>query len=268
MLMKDGQVQWMLPHRTRPLRRGEELEACNIFPPQVTQAAYGMRAAGKLAALDRPCPPPWSRGNRPLPPCPLPWPRESPAPSRNRERNGVTFQGCALLPLGQGEPHTSSTDLNLEIHRGEKVALIGSNGAGKSTLMKLMVGLLRPGGGTVSLFGSPSGRSGRRTSPARSPWSIKTPRRCSSRTPSGGHRLCHAGPPGAPVGAADGGPAGPLPPHRPGPAGRPADVRRPDAPGQSWPSASPWTRASSCWTSPPPTWTSPPGGRSCRCWRR
>ena len=37
------------------------------------------------------------------------------------------------------------------------MALIGSNGAGKSTLMKLMVGLLRPNAGTVSLFGEAIG---------------------------------------------------------------------------------------------------------------
>ena len=37
------------------------------------------------------------------------------------------------------------------------MALIGSNGAGKSTLMKLMVGLLRPHAGTVSLFGEAIG---------------------------------------------------------------------------------------------------------------
>ena len=37
------------------------------------------------------------------------------------------------------------------------MALIGSNGAGKSTLMKLMVGLLKPQAGTVSLFGEAIG---------------------------------------------------------------------------------------------------------------
>ena len=41
--------------------------------------------------------------------------------------------------------------LNLEIHKGDKVALIGSNGAGKSTMMKLLVGLLKPSSGDILL---------------------------------------------------------------------------------------------------------------------
>ena len=45
--------------------------------------------------------------------------------------------------------------LNLDIRKGEKVALIGSNVAGKSTLMKLMVGLLKPQSGSICLFGEP-----------------------------------------------------------------------------------------------------------------
>ena len=49
------------------------------------------------------------------------------------------------------------TDLNLSIHKGERVALIGSNGAGKSTMMKMMVGLLRPNSGCVSLYGEAIG---------------------------------------------------------------------------------------------------------------
>ena len=36
---------------------------------------------------------------------------------------------------------------------GERVALVGSNGAGKTTLLHIMVGLLRPQGGTVEAFG-------------------------------------------------------------------------------------------------------------------
>ena len=49
MLMKDGRIRWMLPTE-EALQRVEELEACNIFPPQVTQAAYGLRKGGVLPA--------------------------------------------------------------------------------------------------------------------------------------------------------------------------------------------------------------------------
>ena len=153
MLMKDGQVQWMLP-TDEALRR--ELEACNIFPPQVTRAAHRMRAAGKLAALAA-LPTTVEQGKAAfasLNHCPRPLARSGPA----REEAVVAFQGVRLAYRSvKGAPREVFHDLNLEIHRGEKVALIGSNGAGKSTLMKLMVGLLRPGEGTVSLFGEPIG---------------------------------------------------------------------------------------------------------------
>jgi ATP-binding cassette subfamily F protein 3 len=44
-------------------------------------------------------------------------------------------------------------DLNLDIYRGEKVALIGPNGAGKSTLFKIITGELSPLSGDVK-FGT------------------------------------------------------------------------------------------------------------------
>jgi ABC-2 type transport system ATP-binding protein len=43
--------------------------------------------------------------------------------------------------------------VTLDIAQGEVVGLLGPNGAGKSTLINLFVGLRKPTGGTVTLFG-------------------------------------------------------------------------------------------------------------------
>jgi ABC-2 type transport system ATP-binding protein len=42
--------------------------------------------------------------------------------------------------------------LNLEVRRGELLAVLGPNGAGKTTAISLMLGLLQPDAGTVALF--------------------------------------------------------------------------------------------------------------------
>lgn len=44
-------------------------------------------------------------------------------------------------------------DINLEVHHGERVAIVGASGQGKSTLMHLMGGLERPSGGVVRILG-------------------------------------------------------------------------------------------------------------------
>ena len=43
--------------------------------------------------------------------------------------------------------------INLEIKKGEAVALIGTNGSGKSTLLKLMTKILYPNSGTIDVNG-------------------------------------------------------------------------------------------------------------------
>ena len=49
--------------------------------------------------------------------------------------------------------HAALSDVNIEIERGQKVAIIGRNGAGKSTLLKLIAGVIRPTSGSIVVHG-------------------------------------------------------------------------------------------------------------------
>ncbi|PIS02254.1 MAG: ABC-F family ATPase [Chlamydiae bacterium CG10_big_fil_rev_8_21_14_0_10_42_34] len=42
-------------------------------------------------------------------------------------------------------------DFSFEIHRGDKIAVIGNNGRGKTTLLKMLAGLLTPDSGTLTI---------------------------------------------------------------------------------------------------------------------
>jgi zinc transport system ATP-binding protein len=50
-------------------------------------------------------------------------------------------------------------EVNLTVPRGDFLVIIGPNGGGKTTLLKLMLGLLKPGRGQVSVLGQPAGKS-------------------------------------------------------------------------------------------------------------
>ena len=53
----------------------------------------------------------------------------------------------------KGEKHPALKNLDLEINRGEYVAILGHNGSGKSTLAKLMNLILIPTSGKIYIDG-------------------------------------------------------------------------------------------------------------------
>ena len=44
-------------------------------------------------------------------------------------------------------------DVSFEVHRGERIAIVGKNGAGKSTMAKMLCGIIRPQKGTITVNG-------------------------------------------------------------------------------------------------------------------
>jgi polar amino acid transport system ATP-binding protein len=51
--------------------------------------------------------------------------------------------------------------IDLEVARGERIAILGASGSGKSTLLRCLNFMERPGGGTIALDGQVLGREGR-----------------------------------------------------------------------------------------------------------
>jgi energy-coupling factor transport system ATP-binding protein len=74
---------------------------------------------------------------------------------------GVADSGAVEPPLvrfeqvafGYGDQAEVLHDINLEIHSGDVIAILGTNGAGKTTLVKHAIGLLKPRTGRVLVDG-------------------------------------------------------------------------------------------------------------------
>lgn len=155
-LLKDGHTEWVLPS-DEALRRVEELQECNIFPPQVTIAAHQMKKEGMLAE-DTVLPTTIEAGKKVfdllLYRGEICTEREAPGEKQQETESVVSFRKVSVSYRAvKGEAKQIFRNLNLEIRKGEKIALIGSNGAGKSTLMKLMTGLIKPSEGEILLKG-------------------------------------------------------------------------------------------------------------------
>ncbi|HEX3909195.1 MAG TPA: ABC transporter ATP-binding protein [Solirubrobacteraceae bacterium] len=69
----------------------------------------------------------------------------------------ISLRGLVKSFKGPNGPIEAVRGVDVEIAIGETVALLGPNGAGKSTTIDMLLGLLQPDAGTVTVFGrSPS----------------------------------------------------------------------------------------------------------------
>jgi ABC-2 type transport system ATP-binding protein len=69
--------------------------------------------------------------------------------------SGVRIEGLAKTFRGPRGPIHAVRGIDISIAAGETVSLLGPNGAGKSTTIDMLLGLAKPDGGTVSVFGRP-----------------------------------------------------------------------------------------------------------------
>lgn len=76
-------------------------------------------------------------------------PRISRQTARKLRMSAVVIQDlCRTYGLRRG-----IRDINLTVHPGEIFGFLGPNGAGKSTTIRVLMGLLRPGSGSATIFG-------------------------------------------------------------------------------------------------------------------
>ena len=74
----------------------------------------------------------------------------------------VALRGVGKTFPGAAGPFTALADIDLQVARGEFVAVVGQSGSGKSTLLNLLAGIDRPSSGEIVVGGEPVHRLGER----------------------------------------------------------------------------------------------------------
>lgn len=70
--------------------------------------------------------------------------------NRNRDR---VKEALHLTKKSLHRDHYALSNIDMDIHKGETVGIIGTNGSGKSTILKIITGVLSPSMGTVNVNG-------------------------------------------------------------------------------------------------------------------
>ena len=83
--------------------------------------------------------------------------QDSPDAVPAKDTPAITFRGVSQVfeRPGSSSPLIAVQDIELEIRRGQFVAVVGPSGCGKSTLLGLVAGLLEPVAGRVEVEGEP-----------------------------------------------------------------------------------------------------------------
>lgn len=159
-LAADGTVDDVLRHRA------DELHAMGVWLPVSAIAALRLRRAGfRLDPL-------------PLTPAELHAALEAEGPSTGSGTGSDAIAGPRRLVAGPAEAPPLITvrglslrrgrtevlhDIDLEVGRGEFVAIVGANGAGKTSLIQAIAGVVPPPRATVHVDGVDVGRADART---------------------------------------------------------------------------------------------------------
>ena len=148
LLLDKGQSVWK-KHVKEALTAVEELTKRQIYPPQVTQAAYEL---GDTASL------PITLGEAEHHFASKVHRKMAQSIQRNHDHPNepvASFHHVAFSykTVNRSYNHILQ-NINLSFYKGEKVAIVGNNGAGKSTLMRLMTGIRKPASGVVKVMGN------------------------------------------------------------------------------------------------------------------
>ncbi|SLM99943.1 ABC transporter ATP-binding protein [Brevibacterium yomogidense] len=172
-LMADGAPVWHLPVQDA-VNRSHELAEHGIPAPQIVQAAHrlgladaprtvpeaarALRAHAPVAATASGTASGAVAGTRS---------GAGPRPSLEQFTRPAAEQASAPLPVVaratavqhgyrtvHGRLHNVLDELDVDLRRGDRVALVGGNGSGKTTLLKLLAGILVPRSGDVEVSGT------------------------------------------------------------------------------------------------------------------